>query len=141
MTLLGLRCDSYIALGKFDLAEADANAMHELALSGDPELKILALRYQASVQLVKGRLVEATQTATQAVAQARALKTPNPYLLARCLYILGECYKSSGNYENAITAAKEAIPLFEMTGSLQETGRTYWLMAPSYNVLGNAKIT
>jgi signal transduction histidine kinase len=139
MTLLGLRCDSYIALGKFSLAEADASTMHELALPGDPELKILALRYQASVQLVKGGLVEATQTATKAVAQARALKTPNPHLLARCLYTLGECYKSSGNYENAIAAAKEAIPLFEMTGSLQETGRTYWLMAPSYNVLGNAK--
>ena len=139
MTLLGLRCDSYIALGKFGLAEADANAMRELADPSDPELEIRALKHQASVMLVKGELVEAAQTAGQAVAQARALKPPNPYLLAQCLYMLGDCHKNSGNYENAIVAAKEAIPLFEATGSVKETGRTHWLMAPSYNVLGNAK--
>lgn len=138
MILLELRCESYIALGKFDLAAADVEAM--LTLAGtDPTLEIRALNYKARVQLSKGDLIEAMQTAETATALARALRPVDPYVLAQSLYGLGETLKNSGKYQSVIQVAKEAISLFEMTGSFMEAGRAYWLMAPSYNVLGNAK--
>lgn len=139
MTLLELRSESYIALGKFDLAAADVDAMTALAYAADPTLEIRALNYKARVQLSKGDLIEATKTAEAATQLARALKPANPYLLAQSLYGLGEITKNAGKYREAIQLAKEAIPLFESTGGLMEAGRAYWLMAPSYNVLGNAK--
>ena len=139
MQLLDQRVDSYIAIGKFEEAANDAAAMTRLAETGTDELKILALNCNALVQLRAGDLQDALLTATQAMQMGKAIQPAQPHLLARSLYHLGEIQKLISDYETAIQTAQQAVELYLGENDYSGAGRACHIMAPSYNVLGNAK--
>jgi signal transduction histidine kinase/tetratricopeptide (TPR) repeat protein len=139
MELLDLRAESFFALGKFGLSEIDANAMMELADPSNPELTVHAFNRKAFTLEKKGELKEAIKLATSSVEIARSTKPVNLHLLGMSLYALADALSSSSEYESAIKAAQESITCFESLGDASRAGRAYRLLAPSYNVLGNAK--
>src|SRR5512143_1476805 len=71
MLLLDLRAESYVAQGALDLAGQDAAAMLALADARQtPALHAQALNRQALVQMRRGKLHEAVESASAAVKAA-----------------------------------------------------------------------
>ncbi|MBL8062030.1 MAG: GAF domain-containing protein [Anaerolineales bacterium] len=139
MALLDLRVDSYIAQGEFENAAQDAAAMTRLAETGTDAFKVQALNCNALVQLRNGDIQDALRTATQAIKIAESFQPAHPLLYARSLYHLSEIHKNVSEYELAIQTAQKAIELFLAEGDYSGAGRACYIMAPSYNVIGNAK--
>ena len=138
LDLLDLRAESYVALGKLDLAAGDAAAMLELAnREKSPALKTQALSRKAIVQMRLGELKSAVKTAIAATKAAR--QSRQKPLLAASLLILGEVYGRSGNYEAGRKTAQQAIELFEASGDLSGAGRAHWVTAMAWHQLGRFK--
>ena len=95
LDLLDLRAESYIALGKLDLAAEDAAAILELARrEKSPAVKAQALNRQSLVQMRQGELKSAAKTAVAATKAAR--QSRQKPLLATSLSILGEVGRTLG---------------------------------------------
>ena len=75
MSLLDLRAESYIAIGKLDLAMKDAKAMRKMGTTAT--LKTQALNRLALVQMRTGDLKAAVKNATMAVKTVGA-RSPRP---------------------------------------------------------------
>jgi DNA-binding XRE family transcriptional regulator len=72
LDLLDLRAESHIALGKLDLAAADAAAMVRLAAAAKSQaLMAQALNRKAIVQMRQGEMKPALETAVAAAKAAR----------------------------------------------------------------------
>jgi tetratricopeptide (TPR) repeat protein len=136
LDLLDTRAESYIALGKLDLAAQDIAAMVKLANAEHrPELKALALNRKAFLQMRLGDLKGAVKTATTATQT----KHTSPILRATSLFRLGEAQFRTGNNEAAIQTAEQAISLFQSAGDKSGTGRAYWVMSVAYFYLGRVE--
>jgi GAF domain-containing protein/CheY-like chemotaxis protein/tetratricopeptide (TPR) repeat protein len=142
MTLLDLRAESYIAIGKLDLALKDAKTMMKFAkpvgaTRESPLHKAQALNRLALVQMRTGELKAAAKTAKSAFIFAE--KSKNEKLLANALLILSEAQWRSGEMKSAITNAKKAIELHKTLGDVSGEGRSYWSLSAAMNILGSSK--
>ena len=125
LDLLDLRAESHIALGKLELAAADATAMARLAAAGKSHaFKAQALNRKALVQMRQGEMKPALETAIAATKAAR--QSRQKPLLAASLLTLGEVEIRSGSYEAGRKTAHQAIGLFEADGQPSGTGRAHW---------------
>jgi GAF domain-containing protein len=138
MELLDLRSESYVALGKLDLAASEAQAMLQLATAAKSlPLKACALSRQALVQMRQGRLKAAVESAEGAVKLARQTKQKS--VLALALLRLGEAQNRSSEFKPGIESALQAVDLFEADGDPSGAGRTYWVAAFAYQLLQRIK--
>ncbi len=138
MDLLDLRAESYIALGKVDLAAGDAAAMIGLAASGNSAaLKAKALSRQALVQMRRGELKAAVETGIAAAKSAQQSRQ-NP-LRATALLRLGEAHNRAGDHKTGLETARQAVRLFEAAGDLRGAGRAHWVAAFACQLIGRTK--
>ncbi|MEN9562649.1 MAG: hypothetical protein RIR73_893, partial [Chloroflexota bacterium] len=132
MTLLDLRAESYIAIGKLDLAMKDAKAMgkisSKLQVAG---LKVQALNRLALVQMRTGDLKAAVKSATAAVkANAnRQSSIVNRQLFAESLFCLAEAQWRARQLEAALKTAQETITLYQELDDTSGTGRAHWVLS------------
>ncbi len=143
LDLLDLRAESFIALGKMDLAAKDATEMVRLSnktdgksTQKDPSLVAMALNRKALVQMRQGDLPSALKTATTAVKNARQA---DPDLLAVSLFRLSEAQWRSGQPEVSLRTSQEALLLFQAAGDLSGGGRVYWSICTAHANLGHAE--
>ena len=147
MDLLDLRAESYIALGKLDLAAEDAATMRKHAKAKDGKTKnkkqnlvAQALNRQALVQMRQGDLPAALKTATAAVKVARSMEADgHKLLLAASLFCLSEAQWRIGQAEGSVITSQEALPLFQTASDLSGAGRIYWSLASAKANLGHAE--
>jgi len=147
MDLLDLRAESYIALGKLDMAAEDTAAMVSLADAVDKRTKnkkqklvAQALNRKVLVQMRQGDLPAALETASAAVKAARSVEgEDHAGLLAASLFRLSEAQWRIGQNEVSIPTSQEALALFQAAGDLSDTGRQYWSLASALNNLGRAE--
>ena len=112
LDLLDLRAESYIAVGKLDLAAADATAMVRLAAAGKSHAFMAqALIRKALVQMRQGEMKPALESAVAATKAARQSREKS--LLAASLSTLGEVEIRLGSYEAGRKTAQQAVGLFE----------------------------
>ena len=158
MGLLDLRAESFIAVGKLDLASKDAQAMVKLAKDGGrvggrvsvrkerystaavsrpPALMAQALNRKALVQMRTGDLKAAVKTATSALKTSQL--TQQKPLIAQSLFRLSEAQMRTGQHEAAIGTAQQAITLFEALGDSSGAGRAHWMLSFSYGRLNRAE--
>jgi GAF domain-containing protein/CheY-like chemotaxis protein len=138
MELLDLRAESYIALGKFDLAAKEAAVMLKLANSEKtPALKAQALNRKVLLQMRQGDLPAALKTAGTALKTARS--TDNDSLIAASLARLGEAQFRVVQAEACLETAQQALLLFEGRNDPSGAGRACWLIASAYQLLGRAE--
>ncbi|HMX74058.1 MAG TPA: hypothetical protein PKE35_07385, partial [Anaerolineales bacterium] len=126
MSLLDLRAESYVAIGKLDLAMKDAKAMKTLGTT--TVLKTQALNRLALVQMRTGDLNGAVKSATAAVGKAEL----NSTLRAESLFRLAEAQLRTRQTEAAVESAQKAITLYQELGDDSGAGRAYWAMALAY---------
>ncbi|MFN8411428.1 MAG: hypothetical protein U0Z26_03470 [Anaerolineales bacterium] len=137
---MDLRAESYIAIGKLDLAMKDAKAMGKIAKSvgagsSRPTLRVQALNRLALVQMRTGDLKGALKSATTAVRAKHA----SPQLRAKSLYRLSEAQIRAGQSEAGVETAQKAIDLYQELGDLSGAGRAHWALSFGYFYSGNAK--
>lgn len=136
MDLLDLRAESYIAIGKLDLAMKDARAMgkigSKLKVTG---LKVQALNRLALVQMRMGDLKGAVKSAATAVKT----KHNNPALRADSYFRLAEAQYRTRQDKAALENAQRAIALFQEMGDLSGAGRAYWALASGFFNLNRAE--
>ncbi|MCE9644662.1 MAG: GAF domain-containing protein [Chloroflexi bacterium] len=130
MSLLDLRAESYIAIGKLDLAMKDAKTMAKLAKT-NRQLEAQALNRLALVQMRTGGLKSAVKSATTAVIRAHR-DAPQRAL---ALFRLSEAQFRTQQNEEAVTSAQKAIDLFQTNGDISGTGRAYWALSNGYDQL------
>src|SRR5262249_33914192 len=136
--LLDLRAESYVALGKLDLAASEAEAMLEVgAAAKSPLLNARALSRPALVRMRQGRLKAAVESAEGAVKLAR--QTKQKPVLALALLRLGEAQNRSSEFKAGIESARQAGDLFENEGDSSGAGRAYWVAAFAYQLLQRIK--
>ncbi|HNH03228.1 MAG TPA: GAF domain-containing sensor histidine kinase [Anaerolineales bacterium] len=126
MDLLDLRAESYIAIGKLDLAAADADAMTRLAKQG-LSLSIQALNRKAIVQMRTGDLKSAVKSASAALKIAQ--KSKQKRCISQSLLILSESQTRKGQLEKSIVTAEKAIAIFQELNDLSGAGRAYWCIS------------
>src|SRR5215472_8232051 len=135
LDLLDLRAESYVALGKLDLAARDADAMLQLAGAGKaPVLTARAFSRQALVRMRQGELKDALEAAMMAVRLAR--QSRNIPVLALALLRLAEAHSRAGDHKTAIAIARQATALFDRRGDFAGVGRAYWVVAMACQRLG-----
>jgi PAS domain S-box-containing protein len=141
MDLLDLRSESYLALGKLDLAYQDAQAMLKRStVEKSPARKAQALSRKALVQMRQGDLPGAFKTANLAVKNARlAGGVTSAGLLATSLLRLAEVQYRIGQNEASIETAQQAIVLFQGAGDASGAGRAWWSLASGLTSLGRAE--
>ncbi|HNB86500.1 MAG TPA: hypothetical protein PLL38_07630, partial [Anaerolineales bacterium] len=132
MSLLDLRAESYIAIGKLDLAMKDAKAMMKMG-SKVAGLKVQALNRLALVQMRTGDLKGAVKTAKSTVG-ARFPRPgrgdPAPTALrAESLYRLAEAQWRARHLDAALETAQKAIDAYQELGDTSGTGRAYWVLS------------
>ncbi|HNB36283.1 MAG TPA: hypothetical protein PK414_08685, partial [Anaerolineales bacterium] len=155
ISLLDLRSESYIALGKLDLAMKDAKAMMKIAKggasgignrkSGDspqipipksqlPALHAQALNRLALVQMRTGDLNGALKSANTAVKASanRQSSIENRQSLALAHFRLAEAQFRTQKNEAAIENAQTAVDIYLSLGDLSGAGRAYWALANGY---------
>ncbi len=138
LTLLDLRAESYIALGKLDLAEKDAGAMMKLAKTANKNVYMAqALNRQAFVQMRTGDLKAALKNATSSVRMVGKASRLSS-LRAQSLLCLSETQFRAGKNKAAIDAAQSAIELFRSTDNSSGAGRAYWVLSIAYHRLNQA---
>jgi len=126
MDLLDLRAESYIAIGKLDLASKDAKAMKKLGTT--TALKAQALNRLALVQMRMGDLKAAVKSATTAVK----IKHNSPALRALALFRLSEAQFRTRQSEAAMQTAQKTIALYQELGDLSSAGRAHWSLANAF---------
>ncbi len=127
MDLLDLRAESYIALGKLDLAKKDSNAMVKSGQTSKVAgLKVQALSRKALVQMRTGDLQAAVKTAKTAVGTSRRLA---PALHAESIFCLSEAQFRTRQNEDSLANAQKAITIFQELGDNSGAGRAYWALA------------
>ena len=154
MKLFDLRAESYIAVGKLDLAAQDARAMQKLAQSDsldrsakdtrptsptvnrkakilNPRLMAQALNRKALVQMRVGDLKAAVKTATNALKSS--LQTKQKPLIALSLFRVSEVQFRTQQNEKAVENAQRAISLFQELGDASGAGRAYWALSSGYD--------
>jgi tetratricopeptide (TPR) repeat protein len=138
LDLLDLRAESHIALGKLELAAADAAAMAQLAAAGKSHAFMAqALNRKALVQMRQGEMkpaLEAAIAATKAARQSRQKR-----LLAVSLLTLGEVQTRLGSFEAGRKTAQQAVGLFEADGQPSGAGRAHWVVAFAWHQLGRLR--
>ncbi len=136
MDLLDLRAESYIAIGKLDLALKDAKAMmkmsSKLQVAG---LKVQALNRLTLVQMRTGDLKAAVKNATTAVKT----KHNNPALRAESLFRLAEAQFRTRQSEAATETAQKATALYQELGDLSGAGRAHWSLANAFFDMNHAE--
>jgi K+-sensing histidine kinase KdpD/tetratricopeptide (TPR) repeat protein len=141
MSLLDLRAESYIAIGKLDLASKDAKVMMKLAKSvgatRESPLQAQALNRLAIVQMRMGDLKAAARTAKTSLKFAG--QTKDQKLIAKTILTLSETQWRSGDAKSAIPNAQKAIELHKTLGNVSGEGRSYWSLAAAMNILGSSK--
>ena len=143
MDLLDLRAESYIAIGKLDLAMKDAKAMMKVSRTGSPtkrsdyqsDLHVQALNRLALVQMRTGDLKAALKNATTAVKT----KHNSPALHAESLFRLSEGQFRTRQSETAIETAQHAIALYQELGDLSGAGRAHWALANAFFDMNRAE--
>jgi GAF domain-containing protein/tetratricopeptide (TPR) repeat protein len=127
MSLLDLRSESYIAIGKLDLGMKDAKAMKKLGTTA--VLKTQALNRLALVQMRTGDLKAAVKSATAAVKT----KHNSPTLRAESLYRLAESQFRIRQGEAAVETAQKAISIYQELSDKSGAGRAYWAIATAFH--------
>ncbi len=138
LDLLDLRAESFIAQGALDRAEADAQAMVEIANgAGKPALKAQAGNRLALIRMRRGNPEAAVATATAALKAARASK--QPVLEAMALFRLAEAQSRAGKDDDqAVPNALRARKLFASLGDRAGEGRAMWVLSMSHSNHGRA---
>ena len=126
LALLDHRAEALIALGRFDDAAQDAEAMGALA-QASPALQVRALMRQALVQMPRSRNRQALALAAQAMALAEAGR--DPALQAQALLCLAEAQLRAAEHDAALASAQRAASMFEARGDRSGTARAQWLVA------------
>ena len=140
MSLLDLRAESYIALGKLDLAMKDAKAMGKIG-SKVAGLKVQALNRLALVQMRTGDLKGAVKSATAAVKTVRAERrsAPTTTVRAESLYRLAEAQWRARQLDAALEKAQKTIHAYQELGDTSGTGRAYWVLSGVFFRLSRAE--
>ncbi|MFN8433539.1 MAG: GAF domain-containing protein [Anaerolineales bacterium] len=130
MSLLDLRSESHIAIGKLDLAMKDAKAMMKLvgATRESPLLKAQALNRLALVQMRTGDLKGALKSASAALK----LKHSSQEIRAASYFRLSEAQMRTQQTDASIKNAEQAVALYQSIGDLSGMGRSYWVLANDY---------
>ncbi|MBK7317145.1 hypothetical protein [Candidatus Villigracilis affinis] len=127
MSLLDLRAESYIALGKLDLAMKDAKAMMKMG-SKVAGLKVQALNRLALVQMRTGDLNAAVK-----IRHGKAGEIVNRQ--SKSLYApkaSSALPKRNGAQDNSTPPSrphKKPFALYQELGDTSGTGRGYWVLA------------
>src|SRR5215470_6014576 len=138
LDLLDMRAESYIALGKLDLAAQDAAAMLDLAdREKSPAPKAQAMIRSAIVQMRQGDFKPALKSATSSTKAARQLREKR--LVAESLLVLGEVQGRSGSYATAVKTAQQAAEMSRALGDPSGEGRANWVAAMALHQLGRTK--
>ncbi|HTP47404.1 MAG TPA: GAF domain-containing protein, partial [Casimicrobiaceae bacterium] len=138
LTLLDLRAESYIALGKLDHAARDAERMIQVASRDrSPAFRAQALNRSAIVQMRQGDLSQAIDAAVAAAKAARQSRRKG--LIGESLLSLGEALCRAGRHDVALKTAREAIAIFEAAGDTLRAGRANWVVAFAYRRLGRGR--
>ncbi|HVF64569.1 MAG TPA: GAF domain-containing protein, partial [Casimicrobiaceae bacterium] len=133
--LLDLRCESYVAFGDLERAQADAAALSELAIrSLSPALVAQAGNRAAILQIRQGEAKTAVATAEDALASAR--KARDRVLEATSQLRLGEARFRLRDNVQAIAAAREALRLFREMRRPAGENRALWVLAAAASNLG-----
>ncbi len=136
INLLDLRAESYIAIGKLDLAMQDAKAMMKIGRTSKVKgLQVQALNTLALVQMRTGDLKVAVKSATTAVKT----KHSSPALRAESLFRLSEAQWRIQDNEPALKNAQQAIDLFQAAGDNSGAGRAYWSLGNAYYNLNRSE--
>ena len=138
LDLLDLRAESFIAQGDLERAEADAQAMVEIANgAGKPALKAQAGNRMALVRMRRGDPAGAVTTATAALKAARTSRQPQ--LEAMALFRLAEAQSRAGKDDDqAVPNALRARKLFASLGDRAGEGRAMWVVSMSRSNHGRA---
>jgi len=137
MDLLDQRAESWIALGKLELATADAMAMLELAESGkSPAAKAKALNRLTLVQMRQGDAKTAVKSATLALGHAGRSK--QDLLIAESHFRLGEAQMRARASDASIKNADKAAALYRACGDVSGEGRAHWIAALGHAHRGRA---
>ncbi|MBL8062028.1 MAG: GAF domain-containing protein [Anaerolineales bacterium] len=126
MSLLDLRAESYIALGKLDLAMKDAKAMKKLGTTA--ALNAQALNRLALVQMRTGDLKGAVKSASAALK----LKHSSQEIRAISYFRLSEAQMRTQQTDASIKNAEQAVALYQSIGDLSGMGRSYWVLANNF---------
>ena len=127
--LLDLRAESYIARGRLDLAEKDAQAIEKLAqISQIQGLMAQAFNRLALVQMRIGDLDGALNSASAAVSANHT----SPTLRAESYFRLAEAQFRIQKNDAAIENGQKAVDLYLAHGDLSGAGRAYWALANAY---------
>ena len=151
-SLLDLRAESYIAIGKLDLAMKDAKAMGKIAKGDtrssntriskpDSRLLVQSLNRLALVQMRTGDLKAAVKSATSAVKASANQKSKivNRQLHAESLFRLAEAQLRTRKSEAAVETAQKTIALYQELGDFSGMGRAYWLLANAFFNMNRAE--
>jgi GAF domain-containing protein/DNA-binding response OmpR family regulator/tetratricopeptide (TPR) repeat protein len=140
MGLLDLRAESYIAIGKLDLAMKDAKAMGKIAKSQitNNQLRATALNRLALVQMRMGDLKAAVKSATAAVktvgagsprpSKGRGNRAPTPQH-AESLFRLAEAQWRARQLDAALETAQKTINAYQELGDTSGMGRAHWVLS------------
>ena len=124
--LLDLRAEALIALGRFDDAARDAEAMHALA-AGVPALQVRACMRQALVQMRLSHNRQALALAEQAMALAE--KCRDRSLPGQALLCLAEAQLRAAEHDAALASAQRAAAWFDARNDRSGAARAQWLVA------------
>jgi len=132
INLLDLRAESYIALGKLDLAAQDVKGMQAHAKTFAQKAQVLIRK--AILQMRMGELKAAVKSAESALIAAQRSK--QKHLIAKSTFCLSEAQFRTDQYEIALENAQKAISLFQEIGDTSGEGRAYWVASFSCYRLG-----
>ena len=135
LALYDVRAESYVALGRLDLAGQDALAMNEIAQrEAKPAYKAQALNRQALLLMRRGELETAVKTAASAVVAAQ--ESQDKALMAESYFRLGEAHERAGSARQALAYGQKAAVLYHDLGDISGEGRALWLAAFGWQGLG-----
>lgn len=135
LNLLDTRAESYIARGRFDDAAADAQTMRDLAQPANtPAYTAQALNRTALIQMRQGKLQDAVDTATAALAAAQ--ESQQQSLIAASCFRLGEAYMRTQENERVLVYGQKAVEAYAALGDLSGQGRALWIMSSACVPLG-----
>lgn len=103
---LQLLVDAHLELGDYEQAEAALGRLQAMGVSAGTEIRLARLAF------LKGRVSEAEQHMTNALALLREASSPSREAVAWCYWQLGEYAFSRGDYATAEANFKQALEVF-----------------------------
>jgi CHAT domain-containing protein/tetratricopeptide (TPR) repeat protein len=108
-----------------------AEAYHKL---NNPTREAVSLGELASDYFAMGDADRSLSSLVEAKNVSKNAPAFNKYLVA---YLLGDFYRSQGQFEKALTAFTEAVEITKQAGDLEHLGYSHWSIAVLNTIIGN----